>query len=657
MFQIKRKLVLSVLTLIMLALTAFLPGCGLRQSQTGSLSSRIIDADGNAVVDAEVFSIFSEIEKVRTGLDGGFYLSELPAGINNIVILHPDFAIEERQIEIKPSDATVVDFIRLDQANAPNRISDVKVQAVSSSTATISWNTYRSVVCNVDYGKTMSYGSIYRETRPSTEHTAVLSGLDSDSVYHFRVQYIDESSVSYYSYDLSFRTDIGDRPAAPGKVSIRPLQAMKKIELEWSAAAGTDVKGYRVYRSETKDDVWVLLNETSVGSEIRTFADITAEPGAFYRYAVVAVNGFYAESEKTVSDVIFVPGIIDRNVDIRLADSPVKIYADLIIAAGANLTAEAGVEFLIDEKDAFASGNDEQRIEIIAHGRIGLVGSQDMPILFAPLGGAGRRDHWAGITVLSHLSGISQLEHVRLFGCSGYAFTAKAERVKITDISISYCENGMMLSGLRDALDILNSSFSQITQTAVNIDRCRKVRFENASFSEVKNAVSYFSDYVDDQLHMQQSDFYCDETAISGSFGKLKLQNLLIVVPDGTGIILESALNSRENYIDHCTVDARDGILVKQGEYFIENNIIVNRAMTGSTGINNISVLTPDYVYNNIYGFNEEYSGCQGGIGAVGTDPKFAGGNPFSYELQADSTLKLQDRYGSEMGRYGNSRY
>ena len=91
-----RNLLLPAILLAIFASLASLTGCGMRQSQSGSLHSRLIDASGNAVDNAEVFSIFAEREKVLSGLDGGFYLSELPAGINNIVILHPDFAIEER---------------------------------------------------------------------------------------------------------------------------------------------------------------------------------------------------------------------------------------------------------------------------------------------------------------------------------------------------------------------------------------------------------------------------------------------------------------------------------------------------------------------------------------------------------------------------------
>ena len=119
---------------------------------------------------------------------------------------------------------------------------------------------------------------------------------------------------------------------------------------------------------------------------------------------------------------------------------------------------------------------------------------------------------------------------------------------------------------------------------------------------------------------------------------------------------IDNTLNGRENFIDHCTVDAINGIKVVQGDITIENNIVVNRSQKGNTGIENSSVLIPEYAYNNVYGFTTAYQGCAAGTGGLQTDPKFVGGNPYNYNLAPDSTLRLQDRYGSEMGRYGNSR-
>ncbi|OGK05603.1 MAG: hypothetical protein A2W80_17900 [Candidatus Riflebacteria bacterium GWC2_50_8] len=657
MFLTERKnfLPVSVLT-AMLLLLALLSGCGLRQSQTGSLSSRVIDADGNAVVNAVVFSIFAEQEKVYSGVDGGFYLSELPAGLNNIVVMHNDFALEERQIEIKSGDATVIESIRLDRANAPHRIFNVQVADVASTSARITWNTYRSVICNVEYGTTMSYGTIYREERPAEQHAVILTDLQPETVYHFRVQYIDDGAISHYSYDFPFQTEDSDRPDTPSAIRLRPLVALGVVEVEWDAASSSSsVQGYNIYR-KVNDDEWQRINDSAAGLRERVFADINAESGTFCRYAITAVNSFGAESDKRVSEVVFVPGIINRNVTISVADSPVSIHSDLVIAAGVTFAVEAGSEFLIADTDAFAAGLDEQRVEIQVNGRISLQGTAENPVKFGPLQGSGQRDHWAGIRVLSSMTGVSEINNTQMFGCSGYALKVAADRIQITNLVITHSENGVSLAGLKDTLELQNCSFKEIAGVALKINKCRRVLVYDTEFSQVGMAIENFTDYADDQLMVYNTFIDCLQTGITGTFGKSKIYNVLIVAETGLAVKLEKLLNSRENFIDHCTIDAYNGILVEQGEVTIENNIVINRLQKGSVGINNSSFLAPEYDFNNVYGFNTAYQGCSAGVGAVQTDPKFVGGNPFDYNLAPDSTLRLQDYYGSEMGRYGSSR-
>lgn len=656
MFLTEKNKVLPVLLLALFLFLAILTGCGLRQSQTGSLSSRIIDAEGNAVVNAEVFSIFAEQEKVLTGLDGGFYLSELPAGLNNVVILHPDFALEERQIEIKSDDATVLEYIRLDRANAPHRISNVVVASVASTSATITWQTYRSVICNIDYGVTQLYGNLYREQRASTEHTAVISGLLPETVYHFRIQYLDENVVSHFTYDFPFKTDIADRPAPVSAIKLLPFTSLRVVEVEWVAAtSGQAASGFNVFRQE-KGGEWTKLNEAPIDAKSRSFADKAVESGSFCRYAVTAVNQLTAESEMLVTEMVFVPGIVNRHVVLTAADSPVKLYSDLVIAAGVSLTAEAGTEFLISETDSFASGLDEQRIEILAHGRIAILGTADAPVVFAPLDGSGRRDHWAGIKIMSSLSGVSEVTHAQLFGCNGFALDVSAISVRISNLEVSHSYHGLLLNGVREVLELDSCSFSEIASVALELKNCRHTIVSNSDFSNVHTGINSTTDKADDQVVIKNCNIYSQNTGIRGLFGRSKIVNVLIVSPDGKGIHCLDALNVRENYIDHVTIDALRGIEISSGIFVVENNIIVNHTLKGITGIGNNTILAPGYNFNNVLGFTVAYTGCTAGTGSLAIDPKFAAGNPYDYHLLAESTLKLQDRYGSEMGRYGVSR-
>lgn len=630
-------------------------GCGMRQSQTGSLSSRIIDADGNAVMNAEVFSIFREAEKVYSGADGGFYLSELPAGLNNIVILHPDYLLEERQIDIMSNETTVLETIRLDKNNAPHKISDILVSDKSATTATIRWATYRSVVCNVEYGPTQAYGKLARETRPANEHEITLTGLVPETLYHFRVQYIDEKNISHYSYDYSFKTEPDFIPAPPSSISLMPIKAAQTVEVVWGPATASSVVGYNVYRLEKGKD-WVLLNQKPLDRAVSAFTDNGASAGTFVKYAVVAVNQFVGESEKVISEMVFVPGVVNKSVTLTYLDSPVILNADLLVAAGVTVEVEPGVIFRIGEKDLAASGMDESRVEILVSGRLLLLGSETMPVRFEPLDGSGRRDHWSGIRVLSSETGISRFSHVEIGSCEGYAIEVEARRIELDRLNIAYCDNGMRLVGLRENLLLDGCVFSEIDGVALRIEGCRKINLKNSMLAGAEIGISNAAVNSEDQLLVENTDVFCLKTGVSGVLGRSVFKNMLIVCHDGDGFNLGNVLHSSENYIDHCTIDAEAGIILDLGTVKIENNIIVNRFSRGSIGINNRSVLTPDYEFNNVFGFATRYEGCGGGIGAVSTDPEFSGGNPFNYDLLPQSSLNLQDRFGSEMGRYGVSK-
>lgn len=655
MFPINYRRFLPAAMLILGVAAVFVLGCGMRSSQTGSLSSRIIDADGNAVVNAEVFSIFREAEKVFTGADGSFYLSELPAGLNNIVILHPDFLLEERQIEIRSNETTVLETISLDKSNAPHKISNIKVIATASTTATIRWLTYRSVSCNIEYGTSRAYGGIYRESRPAIEHEAILTGLSPETLHHFRVQYVDENNVSHYSYDYSFKTEPGYTPSAPQSLTIMPISAAQTVEMVWEPATASSVVGYNIYRMEKGGD-WQLITSRPLKATDRSYSDATARAGTFTRYAVVAVNQFVGESEKVISEMVFIPGVVNVSQKITYLDSPVTLNSDLLVAAGATLEVEPGVVFYIGEKDLAAAGIDEQRVEIVVSGRLVLNGTADLPIRFAPLDGAGRRDHWSGIKVLSSDTGFSKFAHIELSGCQGYALEVEARRVEIDAISLSYCENGLRLAGIRENIVLDNCSFSEISGIAFKFEGCRRVNISNSMMKAVEEAIVCQALSSEDQLIVENTDIYCWKSGVSGIAGRSTLKNVLIVCPNGVGISYEDVLHSSENQIDHCTIDAYNGIEVGSATVLIENNILVNRYGKGNFGINNRSVLTPDYEFNNLFGFATNYQSCGGGTGAVSVDPEFKGGNPFDYNLLPQSTLNLQDRYGAELGRYGVSK-
>src|SRR5205823_5843381 len=68
-------------------------------------------------------------------------------------------------------------------------ISGVAASSITSSGATIAWTTNEASDSQVDYGTTTAYGSSSALNASAvTSHSAVLSGLNGATLYHFRVR-------------------------------------------------------------------------------------------------------------------------------------------------------------------------------------------------------------------------------------------------------------------------------------------------------------------------------------------------------------------------------------------------------------------------------------------------------------------------------------
>jgi len=89
----------------------------------------------------------------------------------------------------------------------PPTISNITVSAITGSTATITWNTDEPSTSQIEYGLTTSYGSSTSlDTNLVTEHTQTITGLTSNTTYHFRVKSKDASNNEAVSEDNIFTT-------------------------------------------------------------------------------------------------------------------------------------------------------------------------------------------------------------------------------------------------------------------------------------------------------------------------------------------------------------------------------------------------------------------------------------------------------------------
>lgn len=98
-----------------------------------------------------------------------------------------------------------------------NQSPDITAPVVSNiasttgeTTATITWTTNESASTTVQYGLTASYGSSAATSTGTTSHSASLSGLTADTLYHFRIIARDRLANSTSTVDYTFRTNAAD---------------------------------------------------------------------------------------------------------------------------------------------------------------------------------------------------------------------------------------------------------------------------------------------------------------------------------------------------------------------------------------------------------------------------------------------------------------
>ena len=98
-------------------------------------------------------------------------------------------------------------FVTYTPDTTPPVISNVQIGAITSSNASVSWDTDEPGNSQVAYGFDTSYGNVTpQDTALTTSHVVQLSGLAADTTYHFQVLSRDGSGNLATSADFTFQT-------------------------------------------------------------------------------------------------------------------------------------------------------------------------------------------------------------------------------------------------------------------------------------------------------------------------------------------------------------------------------------------------------------------------------------------------------------------
>ncbi len=647
------KLLLIAFAVLLVSMT----GCGLRESRTGGIKGYLVDRQGDAVVGARVLSIFEYTKEAYSGLDGSFYLEEVPEGKNTLYIEHRNFQKMEYFVLVEGSKLTLVEEIVLAPFDSNAQIDKVEKPQVTSDSAIIRWTTFNEILCWLEYSEDQSYSESIMEMRPSKTHEIKISGLKPETYYNYiiRCEAPDGSVLSSFAY--SFFTAEGLRPYPPKNLEVTGFEGVKNAVFSWEAPEKKRaVAGYNIYRQEKGED-WLKVNSQPVDSTQTNYADTSLTPGTFCRYGLVSVNAKGIESEKILTPYIFVPGYLNKDLHIAEADSPVKIYGDIIVNPSVNLSIEAGTELLIAGSDAVKSGSDIDKTEILVYGRMEALGTAEKPIVFAPLDAVYKREHWGGITIFSVNSLPSALSHIHISGTASHAILATAPSIRLENIHLRYSGAGLKFKNVIEVF-LNDSAIEDLEGTAIEIENCGRSYLKGLKIKDVEQGLEVSSNEKNQYFEMSDTDIYAEQVAVKGVFGRSKIFNVLAVSDRGTGFeYLDSLSGNKSNFLDHVTVDALRGVVIRKGEVSIANNIFVNRFMQGLVGITYESSLgEPEYGFNCVYGFDELYRGCHAGGGATSADPRFEWTGEEPYRLKYDSGARFADQYAMEAGRYGLSK-
>ncbi|MCK6486737.1 MAG: hypothetical protein L6R48_00100 [Planctomycetes bacterium] len=126
--------------------------------------------------------------------------------------------------------------ITLPGDTVPPRLSNLAVASISSTAATVTWNSDEAADTQVEYGPTAAYGSTSAlVAAPVTAHTVVLAGLTPSTTYHLRARSRDAAGNLGLSADALFTTAAA--PATGGAVAEPAVAAVPLLPVASPTAA------------------------------------------------------------------------------------------------------------------------------------------------------------------------------------------------------------------------------------------------------------------------------------------------------------------------------------------------------------------------------------------------------------------------------------
>lgn len=184
-------------------------------------------------------------------------------------------------------------------------LSAIGAQAITTKGVTITWGTDESATSEVEYGLSAAYGnSTGVNATLSNSHSRILSGLQPNTVYHYRVKSADVMGNLSVSADHTFTTNpLGDTIPPADVENFTATPGTQTVTLSWVNPSDSDFIGVRIaYRTDRfpngLDDGEILGDFSGRTDESITVIHAGLQENVTYYYSASSYdnNGNYQQT-------------------------------------------------------------------------------------------------------------------------------------------------------------------------------------------------------------------------------------------------------------------------------------------------------------------------------------------------------------------------
>ncbi len=161
-----------------------------------------------------------------------------------------------------------------------------QITDITASDAILLFESNRPLACSVIYGETTSYGKIAVDQDMGggahTDHHPILTGLEPDTEYHYRVQGTAADGTIYISEDMTFLTPAQEADSEINLASLETGASIVDVSSNFGSVANEDTWGANSAIDGSRSTTW-----SSDGDGDEAFIEIRlAQPASLHAVEV-----------------------------------------------------------------------------------------------------------------------------------------------------------------------------------------------------------------------------------------------------------------------------------------------------------------------------------------------------------------------------------